>query len=30
VDTHKENIKLKLHCPTSQALRELAIQWVNN
>jgi DNA-binding NarL/FixJ family response regulator len=30
VDTHKEHIKLKLHCPTSQSLRELAIQWVNN
>jgi two-component system, NarL family, response regulator NreC len=30
VDTHKEHIKLKLHCGTSQSLRELAIQWVNN
>jgi DNA-binding NarL/FixJ family response regulator len=27
VDTHKENIKLKLHCNTSQELRQLAIEW---
>lgn len=29
VDTHKEHIKLKLHCNTSQELRQLAIEWVN-
>lgn len=27
VDTHKENIKLKLHCSSSQELRQLAIEW---
>jgi two-component system, NarL family, response regulator NreC len=30
IDTHKEHIKLKLHCNTSQELRQLAIEWVNN
>lgn len=30
VDTHKEHIKLKLHCNTSQELRQLAIEWSNN
>jgi len=30
VDTHKEHIKLKLHCNTSQELRQLAIEWVND
>jgi DNA-binding NarL/FixJ family response regulator len=29
VDTHKENIKLKLHCTTSLQLRQLAIEWTN-
>jgi DNA-binding NarL/FixJ family response regulator len=27
IDTHKENIKLKLHCGTSQDLRQYAIEW---
>ncbi|MDR0474234.1 MAG: response regulator transcription factor [Treponema sp.] len=30
VDTHKEHIKIKLHCNTSQGLRQLAIEWLNN
>jgi len=30
VDTHKEHIKLKLHCNTSQELRQLAIEWINH
>lgn len=30
VDTHKEHIKIKLHCNTSQELRQLAIEWSNN
>jgi DNA-binding NarL/FixJ family response regulator len=30
IDTHKEHIKLKLHCNTSQELRQLAIEWSNN
>jgi len=29
IDTHKEHIKLKLHCTTSQELRQLAIEWSN-
>jgi DNA-binding NarL/FixJ family response regulator len=29
IDTHKEHIKLKLHCSTSQELRQLAIEWSN-
>jgi len=29
VDTHKEHIKLKLHCSTSQELRQQAIEWTN-
>jgi len=29
VDTHKEHIKLKLHCNTSQELRQLAIEWAS-
>jgi len=29
IDTHKEHIKLKLHCNTSQELRQLAIEWSN-
>ena len=27
IDTHKEHIKLKLHCNSSQELRQLAIEW---
>lgn len=27
VDTHKEHIKFKLHCNTSQELRQFAIEW---
>jgi DNA-binding NarL/FixJ family response regulator len=27
MDAHKENIKLKLHCRTTQELRQLAIEW---
>lgn len=27
IDTHKEHIKLKLHCGSSQELRQLAIEW---
>jgi DNA-binding NarL/FixJ family response regulator len=30
IDTHKEHIKLKLHCGSSQELRELAIEWSKN
>jgi len=30
VDTHKEHIKLKLHCSTSQELRQQAIEWSNH
>ncbi|MDR0503459.1 MAG: response regulator transcription factor [Treponema sp.] len=30
IDTHKEHIKLKLHCNTSQELRQLAIEWTNH
>jgi len=29
IDTHKEHIKIKLHCNTSQELRQLAIEWTN-
>jgi DNA-binding NarL/FixJ family response regulator len=29
VDAHKENIKNKLHCNTSQELRQMAIEWNN-
>ena len=29
IDSHKEHIKLKLHCNTSQELRQLAIEWTN-
>jgi DNA-binding NarL/FixJ family response regulator len=29
IDTHKEHIKLKLRCNTSQQLRQLAIEWTN-
>ena len=27
IDAHKENIKSKLNCGTSQDLRELAVAW---
>ncbi|MDR0556509.1 MAG: response regulator transcription factor [Treponema sp.] len=27
IDTHKENIKLKLHCASSYELRQLAVEW---
>jgi DNA-binding NarL/FixJ family response regulator len=27
IDTHKEHLKLKLHCNSSQELRRLAIEW---
>jgi DNA-binding NarL/FixJ family response regulator len=30
IDTHKEHIKIKLHCNTSQELRQLAIEWSNS
>ena len=30
IDTHKEHLKLKLHCNSSQELRQLAIEWVNH
>ena len=30
IDTHKEHIKLKLHCSSSQELRRLAIEWINH
>ena len=30
IDTHKEHIKLKLHCDSSQELRRFAIEWVNH
>jgi DNA-binding NarL/FixJ family response regulator len=29
IDTYKEHIKIKLHCSTSQELRQLAIEWAN-
>jgi two-component system response regulator NreC len=30
IDTHKEHIKIKLHCNTSQELRQLAIEWTSH
>jgi len=30
IDTHKEHIKLKLHCNSTQELRRLAIEWANH
>ena len=30
IDTHKEHIKLKLHCNSSQELRRLAIEWASH
>ena len=29
IDTHKENIKAKLHCASSAELRQMAIEWSN-
>ncbi|MCQ2589829.1 MAG: response regulator transcription factor [Treponema sp.] len=29
IDTHKENIKSKLHCTSSAELRQMAIEWTN-
>lgn len=29
IDTHKENIKTKLHCASSAELRQMAIEWTN-
>jgi len=29
IDTHKEHLKLKLHCNSTQELRRLAIEWAN-
>jgi DNA-binding NarL/FixJ family response regulator len=29
IDTHKEHLKLKLHCNSTQELRRLAIEWSN-
>lgn len=30
IDTHKENIKAKLHCTSSAELRQMAIEWTNH
>ncbi|MDR2701855.1 MAG: response regulator transcription factor [Spirochaetaceae bacterium] len=30
IDTHKEHIKLKFHCNTSQELRQLAVEWASH
>jgi DNA-binding NarL/FixJ family response regulator len=30
IDTHKEHIKLKLHCNTSLEVRQMAIEWANS
>jgi len=30
IDSHKEHLKLKLHCTTSQELRQLAIEWTRS
>ena len=30
IDTHKEHIKIKLNCNTSQELRQLAIEWCSH
>jgi len=30
IDTHKEHLKLKLHCNSSQELRRLAVEWSNH
>ncbi len=30
IDTHKENIKIKLHCASSAELRQMAIEWTSH
>ncbi len=30
IDTHKENIKVKLHCGSSAELRQMAIEWTSH
>jgi DNA-binding NarL/FixJ family response regulator len=30
IDTHKEHIKIKLHCNSTQDLRQLAIEWASH
>ncbi len=30
IDTHKENIKIKLHCGSSAELRQMAIEWTSH
>jgi len=30
IDTHKENIKMKLHCGSSAELRQMAIEWTSH
>lgn len=30
IDTHKENIKIKLHCSSSAELRQMAIEWTKS
>lgn len=30
IDTHKENMKIKLHCGSSAELRQMAIEWSKN
>ncbi len=30
IDTHKENIKVKLHCASSAELRQMAIEWTTH
>ena len=30
IDTHKENMKIKLHCGSSAELRQMAIEWTKN
>ncbi|MBE6351958.1 MAG: response regulator transcription factor [Treponema sp.] len=30
IDTHKENIKVKLHCSSSAELRQMAIEWASH
>lgn len=30
IDTHKENIKMKLHCSSSAELRQMAIEWTSH
>jgi DNA-binding NarL/FixJ family response regulator len=30
IDTHKEHIKLKLHCDNAQELRQMAVRWISS